>query len=732
MLIILLVGISISPLLDFIQKGYTAMDNELSSRVSSVSGTLEPLGWWNPDWMYSEKITINRYKVADDLANFPVLFSVASDDLKNAQPDGNDFVFTSQDNTTKYNHEVELYDHLTGELIAWVNLPSISADEDTIFYIYYGNTDCENQENVAGTWDSNYVGVFHMNQASGSMIDSAGTQDATNYENDTQYQQNGKVGYCVELGGYRDGGYFLVEDNNDAYKFHNGDVTLEAWVKLDQNKTSDDTILFLGRSTTDYFPWPQMTLRKLKNTEENGKFMTQCGETDESKTRALSNDNGDEVIGKWVHASGVVDYSGDEIMLFMDGIKQTITDTVGDYDLSALPDYRFKVAIGYDGMGEDPNYNYLDGKIDEVRISNITRSPAWISTSYNNMFDPESFMVFGEGYTITTTCIGNGNISKDPDQTTYFPESVVQLTATEGKGWSFDRWSGDVLPGKEHDNPITISMDDNKDVTAYFNDIAKPNITDVEANPIIASLGEDINISCNVQDNFALDSVKVDITYPDETTMNISMNNLVSSHHYYYTTDYSQLGDYRYHIWACDTYGNANITTIYNFEIIQTNIQPNQPSNEYPTNNSDYESVYATYLNVTVSDPDGDNLNVTFYWGNGTLIGMEGDVSNNSIASIYLSDFIDPDWLSHDIDYSWYVTIEDNYDEIISPTWTFHTSMAWDVNEDKIINYLDMSAISSRYGDQVDPGSIGSDINGDGEINYLDVSSLSTNYGESY
>ena len=36
------------------------------------------------------------------------------------------------------------------------------------------------------------------------------------------------------------------------------------------------------------------------------------------------------------------------------------------------------------------NNYYLDGIIDEIRISNIKRNTAWISTSYNNQNDPLS------------------------------------------------------------------------------------------------------------------------------------------------------------------------------------------------------------------------------------------------------------------------------------------------------------------------------------------------------
>ena len=35
---------------------------------------------------------------------------------------------------------------------------------DTTLYMYYGNSAAANQENVAGTWDSNYRMVHHLEE----------------------------------------------------------------------------------------------------------------------------------------------------------------------------------------------------------------------------------------------------------------------------------------------------------------------------------------------------------------------------------------------------------------------------------------------------------------------------------------------------------------------------------------------------------------------------------------
>ena len=60
----------------------------------------------------------------------------------------------------------------------------------------------------------------------------------------------------------------------------------------------------------------------------------------------------------------------------------------------------------------------------------------------------------------------------------------------------------------------------------------------------------------------------------------------------------------------------------------------------------------------------------------------------------------------------------------LSSANTFSTSPAWDVNEDGLINYVDVSKLVSDYGKSCVPGSIGSDVDNNGVVNHLDISSL--------
>src|SRR3990167_328103 len=138
------------------------------------------MAWYNNDWLYRKKITVDKTKVGET-NTFVILVNLASDAQfsANAQADGDDILFTSSDGTTKLDHEIENYTTATGALIAWVEA-SISVSVDTDIYMYYGNVGASNQQNVTGTWGTNYKAVYHLKDDP----DTSTVQDSTSNNND--------------------------------------------------------------------------------------------------------------------------------------------------------------------------------------------------------------------------------------------------------------------------------------------------------------------------------------------------------------------------------------------------------------------------------------------------------------------------------------------------------------------------------------------------------------------
>jgi biopolymer transport protein ExbB len=179
-------------------------------------------GWYPGGWLYRKPLSIGASNVSSDLTNFPVLVSIPSDtDLAaDAQPDFDDILFTASDGTTKLSHEIEKYNSTTGELVAWVKVPTISSTADTILYMYYGNAAAASQQDPTGVWSNGYAGVWHLHD---DFLDStANNNDGTN---------SGSVDAAGKIG---DGSDFLssntsVDVPDSATLDLNSTVTVSVW-----------------------------------------------------------------------------------------------------------------------------------------------------------------------------------------------------------------------------------------------------------------------------------------------------------------------------------------------------------------------------------------------------------------------------------------------------------------------------------------------------------------------
>jgi hypothetical protein len=209
--------------------------------------------WYDTDWSYRKPITIDADKVAGDLTDFPVLISLTDSDLADyAQNFGEDIFFTTSGGT-KLSHEIESFNSYTGELYAWVEIPSLSSTTDTEIYMYFGNSDCSSQEDVTGTWSNGYVAVYHMNDATTSTIldstsnDNDGTKKAANEPIET----DAKIYKGQEFDGTDD--YVFLSDSSSLNP--SSEITWNFWVNFDAIPPADDypTILNKENSQRDYW-----------------------------------------------------------------------------------------------------------------------------------------------------------------------------------------------------------------------------------------------------------------------------------------------------------------------------------------------------------------------------------------------------------------------------------------------------------------------------------------------
>ncbi|MCK4830216.1 DUF2341 domain-containing protein, partial [bacterium] len=127
-------------------------------------------------WDYFRSITIDHSYIDADLVNFPIL--VVIDSTVGAKCDGgNSIRFLDTDNSTEYYYEIEEW-NASGNSFVWVKIPRIESASDTVFLMYYGNSDASDNQTPTGVWDANYRVVLHMADYSTTQ-----TNDSTQYLN---------------------------------------------------------------------------------------------------------------------------------------------------------------------------------------------------------------------------------------------------------------------------------------------------------------------------------------------------------------------------------------------------------------------------------------------------------------------------------------------------------------------------------------------------------------------
>ena len=325
--------------------------------------------WWNKNWNFRKQIIIDHTKVIADLENFPVLIDMIDPDLVKAKNDGSDIVFTIDQNST-LNHEIEFYDSSSGHLVAWVQLPSLSLSEDTVLYMYYGNPSAPSQQNPTAVWDANYTMVQHLEETS-----TANRFDSTiNSNNGVAYggvvkSSNGKIDGADNLDGVDD--YISISNSpslNPVFA-----ITIELWINL--GSTANYINLASKGSYSQYY---------LRAGASQGYIYWYVKFSDNS-TKAIEGNIGWK-WNIWHYLVATADTQIGTIKVYLDGVEKLN---------GTFPTGKTIISTTNPLLISDSSQRRIKGAVDEVRISNTTRSAAWIQTACNNQKDPTQFYIVG-------------------------------------------------------------------------------------------------------------------------------------------------------------------------------------------------------------------------------------------------------------------------------------------------------------------------------------------------
>ncbi len=330
---------------------------------------------------YGKVVTIQSAQVMGNLNNFPLLVTVTDPNLKSVSnggqvqsENGYDIVFTGDDCSTLLSHQIEKYNPVTGEYIAWVKVPNLSSDFDTKLGLFYGKSAATNPSTTS-TWPASYKAVWHF--SNNSFADA--TSNNNNGTNSGTTNAAGKIGDGRSFSGSNE-----ITVSNHASINLNANFTLEAWVRRTIN-TSNHGIL--GKGANGYVlgvDWPQGGADNLNlwlNFPSPGPGY-QLFHT------------GPIGLNTWQHVAATFD--GEYVRLYIDGVL--------DYTNSNVPASTFLADAGLLRIGNGNGSGKWVGQLDEVRISSTARSTNWIATQFNNQTNPGAFYTVGSQTTASGVC----------------------------------------------------------------------------------------------------------------------------------------------------------------------------------------------------------------------------------------------------------------------------------------------------------------------------------------
>ncbi|NTW32294.1 MAG: DUF2341 domain-containing protein, partial [Bacteroidetes bacterium] len=339
-------------------------NSEINSLLTFGNEETNNTTQWLTGWQYRKKFTIDQTKVDADLTDFPALVSLSNTnfDFNKARPDGYDIRFTNCDGITPLKYERERHDKTNSLAEYWVKCPFVSGTVNTEIYMYYGKSDAVDGADPENVWDSNFKMVQHLKNATTSTI----TDATSNHNNATKLGANEPIEATGQIakGQEFDGSNDLV--NLSASAMFGGVAgasgTISLWFKLDVNNKVQYLWVY------DKSDAPEIRFYLSSSVIAFGGY--DGGGYQFNIYSAVNTIN----INTWYHLLGT--FKTNEAILYLNGMQVGSTDNVCTITDATPNEHE---------LGDySRSHNYLDGKLDEIRISNITRSAAWVKASYNS------------------------------------------------------------------------------------------------------------------------------------------------------------------------------------------------------------------------------------------------------------------------------------------------------------------------------------------------------------
>jgi hypothetical protein len=329
-------------------------------------------------------LTIDRTKCGvADTTDYPLLVCGTLNLMKSIANGGslnsvNNVAFYSDaGHTSLLKFERVFHSLTTGAFEYHVKIPTLTVASDLVIYPDIDASNSTDRADPTNVWDSGYKGVYHMGDGSSLVL----TDSTANANHGTA------SGAIVAFAGAFAGGTLGGADSAPAGAYIDlgtnsslalpGDATIEAWINPQVSPPSNQMIAAVGANTISTvqfgLEWSRLTnkLDVIWGPNPGYDILYQTG----------------TLSGGWHHVAGTR-LSTTSARIYIDGVADAGNPQTGTNAGSSF----VRGFIG--GYYQSSNFTF-NGKEDEVRISNVVRSPSYFTATYNNHSSPSTF------YTLT-------------------------------------------------------------------------------------------------------------------------------------------------------------------------------------------------------------------------------------------------------------------------------------------------------------------------------------------
>jgi len=347
----------------------------------SVFAIAQPTGY-----NFGKQVLVDGTKVsgATDLIDFTMLVSFTDSDLRTVANGGHvennngyDIIFTlAECGVTVLKHQIEKYNPVTGELIAWVKVNKLNANSNTNIHMYYGNPTVSTDPSTSDAWNGNVAAVYHLSNSNFS----DGTNNGMNAVNHNTGNVAGKIGDARSFNGTSE--YLNILDNG-VTSLDVTTLTMSAWVYTSDYNTISDRGIIVNKESIY-----EMGLRD------------NVGSIQAASSPGCWRWAGTTIIGLNSWNKVTVVYATGKQRHYINGVW------LEDFNDCANPlnSNNADIRIGARG-GDGGAHSFYKGNIDEVKFSNREETADWIKTEYVNQNNPASFYTVSGEMTASALCI---------------------------------------------------------------------------------------------------------------------------------------------------------------------------------------------------------------------------------------------------------------------------------------------------------------------------------------